>query len=734
MKEFLQWLVFAGCAAVLFLPLVVSDSMFFPFITGKNFWFRIIVEVTLAAWVLLALYDPQYRPRFSWLLPTTGALLVVMFFANLLGELPAKSFWSNYERMDGYVTLVHFVGYFIVLGSVLSNKVIIVFGKKTTGWYLFFCTALVAAVLVTYTGLSQFLGWSETTMGSRINGTLGNAAYMAIYMLFNVFIALWVLVHTKARAGQVVCAFLAALFAWVLFLTATRGTLLGLAGGTVLGGLYIVLLNRDNLLVRRVSLGMITLIVIAGGTLFTFKDTAVVQDSVALQRATAINLSELDIRITIWQLALNGIEERPVLGWGQGNFNFIFNEFYNPNLGGRAEEWYDRGHNVFIDWLSVGGVLGLIAYLSIWAVLAYYVLWSPLRTRFSVIERGLLLGILAGYFIHNLVVFDNIVSYIFFAIVLALIHSRMSEGAPTWPKQAFNPMLVTQVVAPIVLVVTALTVYFVNVPSMQAATDLIKAFRASDPTVRLEEFQSALNRGGFAQQEITEQFAQEALDVARNEALDAAVRDRFLVAAEAELKNLIAAKPTDARVYVFATGFYRGLNQLDAARANAQLALQYTPNKPSVVMEQGLIEYQAGNVVQMNTFFKQAYDLNPENRAAQVMYAAGLVLAGGGRAEIDEILSERAWPEFATDRFAILAADRSQNFSLLADMFAYQVEANPDNAQAWVSLSFTQYRLGEAAQAVETLTAAGERLPAIAPATQCFIKNIEAGNEPGEGC
>lgn len=734
MKEMLQWIVYGGCVAVLFLPLIVADSMFFPFITGKNFWFRIIVEVVLAAWILLALYDPKYRPRFSWLLPTTGALLLVMFFANLLGEFPLKSFWSNYERMDGYVTLVHFVGYFVVLGSVFTHQAITFAGRQTTAWFVFLLFALASALMVSFTAFQQLAGITETTMSWRINGTLGNAAYMAIYMLFNVFIAAWVGIHAKQTWLRVVCVGLVGLFIFLLMQTATRGTIVGLAGGIFVSALYIALFNTQYPVVRKWALGLVVALILVVGGLAVGKETAFVQESSILNRATNISLQALDLRITIWQLAVDGIAERPLLGWGQGNFNYIFNLNYDPSLGGRAEEWYDRGHNVFIDWLSTGGVLGLAAYLSMFAALVYYLVWSPARERFTVTERGLLIGIVTGYFIHNLVVFDNIVSYIFFAVLLALIHSRVSAETPLWADRTFNPAIVSQVVTPTVLVVATVVIYLVNVPSMQAASDLIDAFRSPDPMTRLAEFQSALDRDGFARQEITEQLAQQALQINRNPEIPAEVRGRFISEAEAEIQNLITLKPGDARVHVFAMGFYRGLNQLPQAREQAVLALQYSPDKPSIVLEQGLIEFQANDIEAMNGFFKAAYDLNPVNRTAQVSYAAGLILAGADRSAIEPVLSEAAWGEFATDRLAIIAAERSENFELLADMFAYQVETAPNNAQSWVSLAFTQHRLGQASTAIETLESATTLLPNIETATQCFIANIEAGREPGEGC
>lgn len=42
--------------------------MLFPYITGKNFGFRILVEIAAAAWVMLMILDKGFRPKKSILL------------------------------------------------------------------------------------------------------------------------------------------------------------------------------------------------------------------------------------------------------------------------------------------------------------------------------------------------------------------------------------------------------------------------------------------------------------------------------------------------------------------------------------------------------------------------------------------------------------------------------------------------------------------------------------------
>ena len=46
-------------------------------------------------------------------------------------------------------------------------------------------------------------------------------------------------------------------------------------------------------------------------------------------------------------------------------FNYLFNENYNPKMWAH-EQWFDRAHNVFLDWLVATGLLGLGFYLLLY--------------------------------------------------------------------------------------------------------------------------------------------------------------------------------------------------------------------------------------------------------------------------------------------------------------------------------------------------------------------------------
>jgi len=727
MNDILKVLVYAGLFAVPFLTMFVVDNYFFPFITGKNFAFRIIVEVALVAWVLLALLDARYRPKVSYILYSFTALIVVMFFANLLGQNAQTGFFSNFERMDGYITLVHVFLYFVVLGSMLTTK---------KHWNIFLHTTLAVAFIVSLYGLSQY---ASDTYNGRMDSFLGNAAYMAIYMFFHIFIAFWLFIQNPAVLSRVMYTLLAILFTFCLVETGTRGTALGLLSGATVMVAYIALFGARYPEFRRYAIGLFLILLVCAGGFFLARDSAFIQGQPNLARIANIDLaSDLKVRGTIWGMALEGVQERPVLGWGQGNFNYVFNAKYDPFLYDQ-EQWFDRVHNIFLDWLVAGGVLGLLAYLSIFAACVYYLVVVPLRRpqaeqSFSVLERGVLIGILAGYTTHNLVVFDNIVSYIFFAVILALMHSRVATPIKALEKFKVDTNLFNQFFLPVAGVLLVALIYVLHVPGMQAAGDIIDAYRVANPAEKLAAFERALDRGSFAHQEITEQISQQAMSAVRDPQIPEVVRQGFVSRSEAELKKLVEEKPGDARVHVFFSSFYRGIGDLEKAAEQMAIARELSPNKPSVVMQQAIIEYSREDIPLARDLFREAFLLDERNHEAREYYAGTLFLTGDSEGARALITSDDIFARFAQNDFLTMAVNQSANTEFLLELYEKRVELAPLVPQNWASLSFLEYQNNDGAAAIAVLKRAAEAIPSFAPTAQCFSANIEAGKEPQEGC
>lgn len=729
MKDFLKAIVFAGLFAIPFIPWIVADSMFFPFITGKNFAFRIIVEIVFAAWVALALLDRTYRPRFSWIFVSLSALMIVMFFANFLGEYPLKSFWSNFERMDGYVTLVHFYLLFIVLGTVMRDQKL---------WTYFMWTTVGAATYVAFDGLQQYINKEGSW---RIDSTLGNAAYMAIYMLFHSLFTVWLFIHARQWFVRGILGLLFVLFTYLLLLTATRGTFLALVAALTVTGVYLALFSKGYPVMRKVALGSLLALVVLVGAIFTFKESAYVQDNPALTRIANIDLQkDLRGRMDIWGMAIEGIKERPILGWGQGNFNYVFNAKYDPDIY-YGESWYDRVHNIALDWLIAGGIVGFLVYVSIFVAILYYLLWRPFFKHdefnndgyFSVPERAILIGIVLGYVVHNLVVFDNIVSYIFFASVLALIHARISEEMPSVRDYDIDPRIVTTIAAPVIALCLGTVVYFVNWPPILAAGDIIDALQAQTIPERLGEMQHAIDLDTFAYQELVEQLAQQAMQINSNPQISKEDKQLYIDAAESELLNLAIRKPGDARVHVFISGFYRSIGAIDKATEHIAIARSLSPTKQAIIMEQGVLAYLKGDYEAMHTYFKEAFELQEDYDLARTFYATSFMYLGAFD-QVEPLIEEKHFEKFALNDFAFQSADQFKQYDLLEKMFRARIKKQPNNPQHRVSFASMYYQKGDTDAAIAVLREGIEAIPSLETTGACYIANIEAGKEPGVGC
>src|SRR3989338_949555 len=124
-EKAISYIVYGLKAGLFVLPalsLIVAGTLFFPFITGKNFFFRIMVEIMFFLWVFIACFDKNYRPKKSSILIALAATLFFLILATIFGANPYRSFWSNYERMEGLLGHIHLFLYFLLIASVFKKE------------------------------------------------------------------------------------------------------------------------------------------------------------------------------------------------------------------------------------------------------------------------------------------------------------------------------------------------------------------------------------------------------------------------------------------------------------------------------------------------------------------------------------------------------------------------------------------------------------------------------------
>ena len=107
---------------LLFTPTIVSDNLFFPYITGKAFAFRTIITAIIILWTVLVIKNKNFLPSKSVILGSGLALIVWMAISNMFGVNPADSFFSNFERMEGWFTHAYLFAFLVIISSVFKSE------------------------------------------------------------------------------------------------------------------------------------------------------------------------------------------------------------------------------------------------------------------------------------------------------------------------------------------------------------------------------------------------------------------------------------------------------------------------------------------------------------------------------------------------------------------------------------------------------------------------------------
>lgn len=722
----LLWLARGGVFLAPFIPLIISGSMFFPFITGKNFTFRIITEIIFAAWLLLALREPRFRPQKSPLLWCVLAFLGIVFLADVFGANPFKAFWSNFERMEGFVALIHLGAYFLVASSVLDTEKL---------WHRFFATSVGVSAFLGIYGILQLAGKIVINQGGvRLDGTFGNAAYFAGYMLFHIFLTLFLLFrHRVSPIGKYLYGGAILLQVFTLIFTATRGAGIGLIIGLSLLFILVALFGKNN---RKLRVGavcsLIVLVVLVVG-LHAGRDLSFIKGNEALTRFASISASDAGPRFMVWGMAIAGFKENPLLGWGQEGFNYVFNKYYNPNMYAQ-EQWFDRTHNIFFDWLIAAGILGLFSYLALFGALLFLV-WRGRAENgmspFSLTEKSIVTGLLAAYFVHNFFVFDNIGSYILAFSLLAFAHARYAKPSPyleNLPAPVNKQPL--SIAGAVLLVALLASIYFLNVRGILVSRALIEGLKQHPKgvTENLSFYKQAVSRETVGSQEVAEQVMQAAVTVSSAENLPTDLRTEFVSFAVSVMEREIARASQDARLQIFLGMFYNRLKQFDKALPYLEKAHALSVNKQAIAFELANTYLNTGKNTEALELLRKTYENAPNFGNARITYAVAAIYAKEFQTAAD--LLNPITDAAVSDERVVKAYYDIKQYDKVLDIWKVRAERNPADPQVHVSLAAAYLLNNRRAESITELKKAAELNPAFKEQAEAYIKEIRAGRNP----
>ncbi|MEK9170538.1 MAG: O-antigen ligase family protein [Patescibacteria group bacterium] len=731
-KSAALWIIKIGFFIVPFIPLYVSRVLFFPYITGKAFAFRILVEIVLATWVFLAIFYKEYRPKKSALLIALSIFILIVTLATIFGVNPYKSFWSNYERMEGLVTYLHLFAYFLVLAHVFKKK----------DWNILLNLFIIASIYENSYAFLQKMGVLASPQGgtNRTDGTIGNPTYLAAYLVFILGFCLLLWFESKSKLQKWFYGLMSFWTLVTIYFTATRGAALGLLGGIIIFGiLYLILKRPENskeVLIKRVVIFSVPVILLICFGFWFFRDKPFINTNPVLSRLTSVSFTERTItsRFTIWSMSFEGFKEHPVLGWGPENYGVVFAKYYKPELY-RQEPWFDRSHNIIFDWLINAGILGLLGYLSV-LITAIYLLWKNFLKKNLSLEGAILLTtLLLVYLAQNLFVFDQIATYICLFTLLAYIHAlNVSSGAAVnvagkvpqnnaVPRYSDSDMAIT---AGILLIPLILMIYFINYKPLKANLLLLDAIKIQnqDYAGAFSDYEKALTYNSLGNEEIKEQVIRFATGIGGLQDVDAAFRDKVLRRAIQEGERGANENPLDARAYLFLGAIYQKVGLSDNALAAFNKALELSPKKQQTYFEIADVYIQKGDYQNAVKVLEKTFNDDRSFISGRINLSAVYIL-NHQQAEADKLLKEEFGTIEVADNILSQVYSGIKDYDRLAGVYRAFVKIDPKNIEYYKNLAGAYLMANRNAEAIESLKRAIKEIPSFRTEAENLIKQIK---------
>jgi O-antigen ligase/Tfp pilus assembly protein PilF len=719
----LKYIIYTLLGLVFLVPFIVDSSQLFPFITGKAFYFRIVAETIFFVWLVLAIRKPEYRPRLSLIMISVTAFVVMIGISNVFGANPFFSFWSNYERMEGYVNILHLFAMFLAIGSVIKTK---------EDWNKFILTSFIISVGMVFNAFQQYFK-SGNPIGFRLDANFGNPIYLAVYSLIHIFFGLYLIVakdFIKENWYKITIGLVVVLHLFVLYQTITRGAVLGLVGGIfVIAFLNSFTTRKENKKLWLASVvSVVTIIVLIVGFYFA-KDSQFVKSNIVLSRFAEISISSgtSEARLLNWSIALEGFKEKPILGWGMGNYNYVFDKYYKPAMYGN-ESWFDHVHNIVLDWLIAGGVIGLILFLLVLLSLVWTIWRSKEYTHF---ERNIFIGLVAAYFIQNLFVFDNQTSYIYLFMLLAMFHSMKNKEISIFRGKASDNLIYASSI--VLWVLLPVTIYTVNASEYFASRNVISVLREL-PNLK----QNSSSQTPVLIKKII-------ADIKNTSALNSP--------ASFEVRTKGIVEPSFTLVQIpsqyFSDQDKRNYIQFAFNDFTTEINNDSQNSKTAYIMAVYLGQF--GDYQNAANFYEKAIALSPNKQVLQIAAAFNYLKLDQKEKAIE--VAKRAYeladgdseinPKYDllwVDYMRVISmADAEMSRKLIEEeinagrgyrveiLFKKLIELSPDNYKNYISLGAFYFSQGDKQKSLEILKTTKDKFPKVEKEISKLISDIEAG-------
>jgi len=455
-NKFLNTIFTWGIFLILLLPILSVPPLFHPPAWSKEILFRSIFAILLFIFVYQALYKNnekilKIRSLFSkknkLFIPTIllSSLLFILVLANIFSADPNFSFWGSPFRGGGALNFILLSFFSLFTFLTLKEK------DWKWAWNINIAVGFLTCFIAILQKFSLF-GSFVLPYADRPISTFGGSIFFALYLILTIFIAISLGISSKGAKRYIYFAF-SALALFCILLSGTRAALLGVGAGIAF---FIFLFPYKTKLLKwlKICFWLILALVFVSimflrtqpGLVKTFSENQFYGENFARIWKAAGNFSITELyqsRASGWSVALRGIAEKPLLGWGPENFSIPFDKYYDSTLvglskssggGGDSGEmtWWDKGHSFVFDYATTNGIPFLLVYLLfngaiIWQLRKFSKGQSGVP---QIVAHGIQATII-GYLIANFFSFDVFETYLIYFVIIGYSFYLLGSNAST---------------------------------------------------------------------------------------------------------------------------------------------------------------------------------------------------------------------------------------------------------------------------------------------------------------
>jgi tetratricopeptide (TPR) repeat protein len=554
---------------------------------------------------------------------------------------------------------------------------------------------------------------------------------MSAYIIFNIFFAI---ILFFAKKGWARIFYGAALATMIFLLLAPPGEPTQGAIGAFFGGIILLVvlyficysIFTNNKKLRNIVLISVAIFIIAGSF---FSQTAFFKGKVE----QIMQSSSWQSRMIVWKMGIETWLEKPWFGWGEENFNKGFAKHYDPALSLTNDLWYDRAHNIVVDQMVSFGTIGLLSYVSIFAVavISLFKACSKLIDKRDIIVPLGLISLLAVYFVQNIWVFDMVASYLMFFTTLGLIYFFTSKprGEVIEEKKYKKPYIF----AFSLLIILALSsIYWCNIRPLEAAHYIVKG-RVLPIEESIVVFGKGMRLSLMSLTEGSEQFSIHMSELLFSGEEDKSGLIKGFLESEKGLKEAIEKNPNNFRLYLTLgkhyNNFYnltKSVDELDSAREALNRAKELSPRNQQVYWEIAQNELYRGNREKSIEYLNESINLEPGYNFSY--WYLGLVYRVLGENESAwenmKIAKDKGfdWNNSLNDLIKVISVNQALlNHQDLIPLYDAALKLDPRNAKLAGGMSLSYANIGEYQKASEMAKFAVQLDPSLKDDLQPII-------------